>query len=63
MIEMMIERWSQRDGSEEWLWSIWRDGERERMDGPYDSPESAETEGRAACRRWLGCGPDNVTVL
>lgn len=45
MIEMMIERWSQRDGSEEWLWSIWRDGGRERMDGPYDSPESAETGG------------------
>lgn len=63
MIDVMIERWSRRDGAEEWLWSIWRDGERERMGGPYDSPESAETEGRAACRRWLGREPDNVTVL
>lgn len=63
MIEVMIERWSQRDGSVDWLWSIWRDGEREHMGGAHDSPESAEMEARAACHRRLGCGPDNVTVL
>lgn len=63
MIEVMIERWSQRDGSVDWSWSIWRDGERKRMGGAHDSPESAEMEARAACHRWLGCGPNNVTVL
>ena len=63
MIEVIIERWSQRDGTVDWLWSIWRNGERKHMGGAHDSSESAEMEARAACHRWLGCAPDNITVL
>jgi len=63
MIEVMIERWSQRDGSVDWLWSIWQDGDRKHMGGRHDSPESAEMEARAVCQQYLGQPPDEVTVL
>jgi hypothetical protein len=33
MIQIIVERWSQRDGSVDWLWSIWQDGERKHMGG------------------------------
>lgn len=58
MFEAMIERRSRRAGLADWLRSIWRDGERKR-----DAPESAEMEVRAACRPWLGCGPNDVAAL
>ena len=63
MIEVMIERWSRRDGSVDWLWSIWRSGKRLHMGGAHDSAESAEMEARAACNRYLGRMPDEITVL
>ena len=59
----MIERWSQRDGSTDWHWSIWQDGERKQMGSAHDSPESAEMDARAACQQLLGRAPDDVTVL
>ena len=63
MVEIMIECWSQRDGSVDWLWSIWSDGRRRHMGGSHDSAESAELEARDACRKLLGRAPDEVRVL
>lgn len=62
-LEVMIERWTQRDGSVDWLWSIWQDGERKHMGGAHPSAESAEMEARALCHRYMGGPPDDVTVL
>lgn len=63
MIEIMIERWSQRDGSVDWHWSIWRDGVRRHMGQAHASAEEAEMDARAACQRLMGSAPDTVTVL
>lgn len=63
MIEVMIERWSQRDGSVDWLWSIWEDGARRHMGSAHSDAASAETEARAVCQRFFGRPPDTVTVL
>ena len=63
MIELIIERWSQRDGSVDWLWSIWQDGERKHMGGALEDAESAEMEARAACHQMFGQPPDDITVL
>ena len=59
MIEATIERRSRRDGG----MAARRDGERERTGGPYASPDCAEAEERAACRRRLGRGPDSVAAI
>jgi hypothetical protein len=63
MIQIIIERWSQRDGSVDWLWSIWQDGARKNMGGAHDDAASAEMEARAACHQHFGQPPDDVTVL
>mgnify|MGYP003625306854 FL=1 len=63
MIELMIERWSQRDGSVDWLWSIWQDGDRKHMGTAHPDADSAEMDARAACHRIFGRPPDDVTVL
>ncbi|MEE2996711.1 MAG: hypothetical protein VX700_06150 [Pseudomonadota bacterium] len=63
MIEVMIERWSQRDGSTEWLWSIWQDGERKHMGGAHVDADTAEKDARAACRQMYGKIPDDITIL
>ncbi|MEC7489999.1 MAG: hypothetical protein VYA17_10470 [Pseudomonadota bacterium] len=63
MIEIMIERWSQRDGSTDWLWSIWQDGERKHMGPSQPSVASAEMEARAGCQKLFGWVPDDVTIL
>jgi hypothetical protein len=63
MIEVMIERWSQGDGSVDWLWSVWQDGTRRHMGGAHPSADSAGMEARAFCRQNFGQDPDRVTVL
>ena len=63
MIQIIVERWSQRDGSVDWLWSIWQAGERKHMGGALKDAESAEMEARAVCHQYLGQPPDDVTVL
>ena len=45
MIKVMIERWSQRDGSTDWLWSIWQDGKRRHIGGAKADADSAEMAG------------------
>ncbi|MFI4988485.1 MAG: hypothetical protein ACHQF3_13690 [Alphaproteobacteria bacterium] len=63
MIEVIIERWTQRDGHTDFLWSIWQDGKRTAMGDPLASGETAETQALAACRRTFKREPDRVTKL
>jgi hypothetical protein len=63
MVEIIIERWIQRDGRTDFMWSVWRDGKRVAMGEPADSAEAAEAHGRAACRQMLGGEPDRITRL
>ena len=63
MVELVIERWSNVDGSSHYLWSVWHDGKRLEMSGRIAAPESAEAQGRAWCEKSLGRSPDRVTRL
>jgi hypothetical protein len=63
MVELMIEHWSNLDGSSHYLWSIWRDGKRLEMSGRIASAEKAEAEGRAWCEKALARSPDRITRL
>ena len=63
MIVVYIERWSGIDGSVQYPWSVWNDGHRLDMGGPFASPDEAQTEARAYCLRTLGREPDRVLRL
>jgi hypothetical protein len=62
MIEIMVERWSGRDGGEEFRWSLWQNGRRLTMGGPHPTAEASEAEARAACAK-LQLEPGRVTRL
>jgi hypothetical protein len=63
MLEAMIEKWSNRDGSVDYLWSLWQDGKRVTMGGHFASAPAAEQAARLHCRQKLGCEPDRVTLI
>ncbi len=63
MLEVMIEQWANRDGTTDYLWSAWQNGQRIQMGGPHPSAEAAEQEAHAHCLRALGAPPDRVTRL
>ena len=64
MIAIMIERWTNRDGSTDYRWSVWRDGHRLDMGGrPHADAEECEKEARAYCVETLGQEPDKVSHL
>ena len=63
VIEVIIERWTQRDGTIDYLWSIWRDGKRAAMGEPRRSADAAESEALESCRRSLHREPDRITRL
>jgi hypothetical protein len=63
MIEIVIERWKQRDGQVDFLWSIWRDGKRQTMGQAFETAEAAEAAALEVCRQALRCAPDRVTRL
>lgn len=63
MIQAIVERWNNADGSVDYLWSLWRDGRRVHMGGPSRSSESAAAEAAAFCRESLGCEPDELREL
>lgn len=63
MIEVIIERWIQRDGRTDFLWSIWQDGKRVAMGQPLGAAGKAEAEALELCRRALGREPDRITRL
>jgi len=63
MIEVIVERWNQRDGGVDFMWSLWQDGKRAAMSQPHKSAEAAEAEALDTCRRILKREPDRVTRL
>jgi hypothetical protein len=63
MIEVIIERWTQRDGRTDFLWSIWHNGKRAAMSEPLGSSDEAERAALETCRRLLKRDPDRVTKL
>lgn len=62
MIEIVIERWTGPDGTE-FRWSVWRDGARIEMDGPYPEADDAEAAAVDYCAKALGRKADRVTRL
>ena len=63
MLELMIEHWHNLDGSDQYLWSVWRDGKRIVMSRPTASSADAEQQGLAWCQRSAGQPPDRLTKL
>ncbi len=63
MIELIIERWRNLDGSEHFLWSVWQGGKRVEMSGRLASAATAESEGRSWCEKNLARAPDRITQL
>jgi hypothetical protein len=63
MIEVMIERWTNRSGDDDFLWSVWRDGSRVHMGGPHKAAETAEAEAREFCANKLNLVPHRVIRL
>ena len=62
-LEVMIEKWSNRDGSDDFLWSLWDSGKRVTMGGHFGSADAAESAARHFCRQRLGADPDRITHL
>jgi hypothetical protein len=63
MVELIIEKWLNLDGSSQFLWSVWRDGKRIGMSRPQEKSEDAERQGLDWCLRSTGSRPDRVTRL
>lgn len=63
MLEVMIEKWSNRDGTVDFLWSVWNAGERVQMGGAHKSADDAKVAAVDFCRSRLGLEPDSVTEL
>jgi hypothetical protein len=63
MLELMIERWKNSDGSSHYLWSVWEAGSRIGMGRAAATPEVAESDGLGWCRQTAGRAPDRVTRL
>ena len=63
MLEVIIERWTARDGAVDFRWSLWRDGRRIQMGGPHSSGELSEASALEFCRKTLDCPPDRITRL
>ena len=63
MVELMIEQWSQPDGSIRYLWSIWQGGKRIGIGEGATTAEAAERAGRQWCLQTIAAPPDRVTRL
>ena len=63
MIELIIEKWGNLDGTASYLWSVWRDGKRIEMSGQIANADNAESQGRLWCERSLSQAPDRITRL
>ena len=62
-MDVMIERWSDPDGSERFLWSVWKEGKRLEVGGRFDSPGAAEAAARQYCQERFGREPERVRQL
>ena len=62
MIEVIIDRWS-KAGKTDFLWSVWRDGQRVCLGDSYDKESGAREAAVSFCRSELDCEPDRITQL
>ena len=60
MIDVMIEQWNNLDGTTEYQWSVWRDGSRMKMDGPFATGDAAEQAAFEYCD--LNYGAERATI-
>ena len=63
MVEVIIERWTNPDGSTHFMWSVWQNGNRVQMSGTYPTSEAAEADAVEFCTETLNSKPDRVTRL
>ncbi|PPR10902.1 MAG: hypothetical protein CFH41_01481 [Alphaproteobacteria bacterium MarineAlpha11_Bin1] len=63
LIKVMKKRWSQRDRSTDWPWSVWQDSERKYNGGAYVDAAAVETGACTAFQKMLGRDPDGITIL
>lgn len=62
MIEVIIDRWS-RSGKTDFLWSVWRDGQRIYQGDSHDNEDGARGAAIDFCRSELDHEPDRITQL
>ena len=63
MLEVIIERWLNPDGSTDFMWSVWQDGARIQMSGTHPTSDAAEAEAFEFCTETMNSTPDRVTRL
>lgn len=63
MLEVIIERWNDPDGSTDYVWSVWRNGNWIQMSGTYPTSEAAEADAVEFCAETLNGTPDRITRL
>ncbi len=63
MTEVMIERWNNTDGTTDYIWSLWRDGNRLQIGNRHETPEAAKAEALSYCLETLHAEPDRMTRL
>ena len=63
MIDVMIEQWKNLDGTTEYQWSVWREGSRMKMGGPFANGDAAELAAFEYCDLKFGAERATVTRL
>jgi hypothetical protein len=63
LVELMIEQWSQPDGSIQYLWSVWQQGKRIGLGEGAPTVDAAEKAGRQWCVETTARPPDRITRL
>ena len=63
MLEVIIERWNNADGSTDYLWSAWRDGQRIQIGGKFETADEAKHQALEFCRSRLGTDPERLREL
>lgn len=63
MLEIVVECWRGPTGKADYRWSLWRDGRRIHMSGPFAEPKDCIAEGQDHCRAAFGRPADRVTEL
>ena len=62
MLEVIIDRWS-KSGKTDYLWSVWRDGQRIHQGGVHQNDSAARDVAVGFCRDELDAEPDQIIEL
>ncbi len=62
-IEVMIEQWKNLDGTTDYRWSVWREGNRLDMGGNFATADAAEAAAIEYCDNEFGAEQVSVTRL